>query len=56
MLVNANFSILVIVTPAAYEWVASPQEGVERVMLDRIGEECVANAVAGLACQLAMIR
>jgi anti-sigma factor ChrR (cupin superfamily) len=39
MLVNADFSIPVIVTPAAYEWVASPQQGIERVMLDRIGEE-----------------
>jgi anti-sigma factor ChrR (cupin superfamily) len=39
MLVNADFSRLVIVTPHQYAWVASPQPGVERVMLDRIGAE-----------------
>jgi anti-sigma factor ChrR (cupin superfamily) len=39
MLVNADFSRVVIVTPHQYAWVASPQPGVERVMLDRIGAE-----------------
>jgi anti-sigma factor ChrR (cupin superfamily) len=39
MLVNADFSRRAIVTPREYQWVASPQNGVERVMLDRIGEE-----------------
>lgn len=39
MLVNADFSRLVIVTPEDYRWVTSPQSGVERVMLDRIGDE-----------------
>ena len=39
MLVNADFSRAVIVEPGQYEWVASPQAGVERMMLDRIGEE-----------------
>lgn len=39
MLVNADFSIPVIVTPLQHQWVASPQPGVERVMLDRIGGE-----------------
>lgn len=39
MLVNPDFSRLVIVTPEQYRWVASPQSGVERVMLDRIGNE-----------------
>jgi anti-sigma factor ChrR (cupin superfamily) len=39
MLVNADFSRAVIVAPHQYEWVASPQPGVERVMLDRIGAE-----------------
>ncbi|SIT49665.1 Anti-ECFsigma factor ChrR [Paraburkholderia ribeironis] len=39
MLVNADFSRPVVVTPDRYDWVASPQSGVERVMLDRIGEE-----------------
>ncbi len=39
MLVNADFSIPVIVTPLQQQWVASPQPGVERIMLDRIGGE-----------------
>ncbi|MPW20460.1 Anti-ECFsigma factor, ChrR [Paraburkholderia piptadeniae] len=39
MLVNADFSRPVVVTPDRYDWVASPQSGVERVILDRIGEE-----------------
>ena len=39
MLVNADFSQRAIVTPQGYEWVASPQPGVERVMLDRVGAE-----------------
>ena len=39
MLINADFSARALVTPDQYEWVASPQVGVERVMLDRIGEE-----------------
>lgn len=39
MLVNADFSQRAIVTPHQYQWVASPQSGVERVMLDRLGGE-----------------
>lgn len=39
MLINADFSQPVIVEPGDYRWVASPQAGVERMMLDRIGEE-----------------
>lgn len=39
MLVNADFSQPVVVTPDRYQWIASPQSGVERVMLDRIGAE-----------------
>lgn len=39
MQINADFSRRVIVTPEQQQWVASPQSGVERVMLDRIGEE-----------------
>lgn len=39
MLVNADFSRTVIVTPDQHAWVASPQAGVERVMLDRVGAE-----------------
>ena len=39
MLVNADFSRPAIVAPHEYHWVASPQAGVERVMLDRVGGE-----------------
>ncbi|MGU7775228.1 cupin domain-containing protein [Burkholderia sp. MR1-5-21] len=39
MLVNADLSRWAIVTPREYQWVASPQAGVERVMLDRLGGE-----------------
>lgn len=39
MLVNADFSRTVVITPEQYRWVASPQAGVERMMLDRIGGE-----------------
>ena len=39
MLINADFSRAAVVTPDQYDWTASPQQGVERVMLDRIGAE-----------------
>ena len=39
MLVNADFSRAVVITPDQYHWVASPEAGVERMMLDRIGDE-----------------
>jgi anti-sigma factor ChrR (cupin superfamily) len=39
MLINADFSKRAIVEPGQYDWVASPQNGVERMMLDRIGAE-----------------
>jgi len=39
MRLNADFSRRAIVTPEQYQWVASPQSGVERVMLERVGEE-----------------
>lgn len=39
MLVNADFSQRATVTPKDYQWIASPQAGVERVMLDRLGGE-----------------
>lgn len=45
MLINADFSSIATVTPDDYRWVASPQTGVERVMLDRVGEE-VARATS----------
>lgn len=37
--IRADFSQPVCVTPADFEWVPSPEPGVERVMLDRIGDE-----------------
>lgn len=39
MLINADFSRRAIVASHQYQWVASPQGGVERVMLDRVGAE-----------------
>lgn len=39
MLVNADFSRRAIVEPHQYQWVTSPQKGVERMMLDRLGGE-----------------
>ncbi|MEY5097979.1 MAG: hypothetical protein RJA36_698 [Pseudomonadota bacterium] len=39
MLVNSDFSCRAIVTPDDYQWVPSPQAGVERMMLDRLGGE-----------------
>ncbi|MFV8781056.1 cupin domain-containing protein [Microbulbifer sp. SA54] len=39
MLINADFSLPAAVTADQYQWKASPQSGVERVMLDRVGEE-----------------
>jgi anti-sigma factor ChrR (cupin superfamily) len=39
MLINADFSRRAIVAADQYQWVASPQSGVERVMLDRLGAE-----------------
>lgn len=45
MRLNADFSARVVVLPDDYEWVASPMAGVERMMLDRIGDE-VARATS----------
>jgi ChrR Cupin-like domain len=39
MLVNADFTRSAVVAVEDYHWVASPQAGVERVMLDRVGAE-----------------
>ena len=39
MLINADFSRRAIVTPDEHKWVPSPMAGVERVMLDRVGDE-----------------
>lgn len=45
MRLNADFSHFACVTPEQYQWVASPSAGVERMMLDRIGDE-VARATS----------
>jgi anti-sigma factor ChrR (cupin superfamily) len=45
MLVNADFTRRVIIQPGQHQWVSSPQKGVERVMLDRVGDE-VARATS----------
>lgn len=39
MWINADFSRKVFIGPDEYSWVASPQGGVERMMLDRLGAE-----------------
>lgn len=39
MLVNADFTLRATIAVDDYQWVASPQGGVERVMLDRLGGE-----------------
>lgn len=39
MLINADFSRRTVVTPDQHRWTPSPMAGVERVMLDRVGEE-----------------
>lgn len=39
MLINADFSRPASLEADQYRWVASPQPGVERVMLDRVGTE-----------------
>ncbi|REG85723.1 cupin domain-containing protein [Marinomonas pollencensis] len=39
MRINANFSQFCAVKAEKYQWVKSPQNGVERVMLDRVGAE-----------------
>jgi anti-sigma factor ChrR (cupin superfamily) len=39
MLVNADFSHRAVSLPSEQHWVNSPQQGVERIMLDRLGDE-----------------
>ena len=45
MRLNADFSKSAVIRPVDYEWVESPMPGVERMMLDRIGDE-VARATS----------
>ena len=45
MRLNADFSKRVVVRPEDYRWVDSPSPGVERMMLDRVGDE-VARATS----------
>ncbi len=39
MLINADFTKRASLLPEHHQWIKSPQNGVERVMLDRVGEE-----------------
>jgi anti-sigma factor ChrR (cupin superfamily) len=39
MQINSDFSQRAVVAREQYQWLASPQPGVERVMLDRVGAE-----------------
>ena len=43
MKLNADFDQSVVTRPEDYKWVASPMPGVERMMLDRIGEEMASS-------------
>lgn len=45
MRLNADFDTQVVIRPEQYEWRDSPMPGVERMMLDRIGDE-VARATS----------
>jgi hypothetical protein len=45
MRINADFSLPALVIPRAEDWVRSPESGVDRLMLDRIGDE-VARATS----------
>lgn len=45
LLLRADFSQRAVVTPDSHSWTASPQGDVERVMLDRVGDE-VARATS----------
>jgi len=45
MLLNADFSKPAVVVPSDEAWVCSPESGVDRLMLDRIGDE-VARATS----------
>ncbi len=45
MRLNADFAQRAVVRPDDYDWVESPMPGVERMMLDRIGDE-VARATS----------
>lgn len=39
MKINADFDERVVVRPEDYNWVPSPMSGVDRMMLDRVGDE-----------------
>lgn len=43
--INADFEQRIVIRPDEYRWVESPMKGVERMMLDRIGDE-VARATS----------
>ncbi|MFQ6403196.1 MULTISPECIES: cupin domain-containing protein [Bacteria] len=50
MLINSDFLLRASLTPDLYQWVESPQPGVERVMLDRFGgESCRATSIVKYA-------
>ena len=44
-LINADFEQRVVIQPTDYHWIESPMPGVERMMLDRVGDE-VARATS----------
>jgi len=50
MLINADFSQPASLKPEQHQWVASPQGGVKRMMLDRIGAEKARATKFGTLC------
>ena len=40
MLINADYTRVATSLPKQQQWVKSPQKGVERIMLDRVGKAC----------------
>ena len=51
MRINADFSLPALVLAEQQQWIASPQVGVERVMLDRIGLGESASDKFGALCR-----
>ncbi len=45
MRINADFNVKTVVVPKDSDWICSPESGVDRLMLDRIGDE-VARATS----------
>jgi hypothetical protein len=56
MKLNADFDQSVVTRPEDYKWVASPMPGVERMMLDRIGDEVARQPQLSVSHQIANLQ